>query len=549
MRPALRSLSIMVLVLAALGVLTTRLLLPVAIRKGAEGRAIPGRIEAILGARRIGWARLDDQGVAWLPLEVVREHFDPAIRVTREGRAQTCTSPWRLTMTSPGATEFVQAEPVLVEFYAPEGWVPVEVFQEMYGIVVRVADSRLLIDRAEREIPRVRARGSLRVRGRPWPLWPGPTVPAGSALLVYDRVGEWLLVRTGEGVTGYVPAGMVEEAGVHRVNRPSPPAPLRVRGPVCLTWEHVTRPGGPDLQSIGPMPGVNVVSPTWLHLQGADGSLSSGCNASYVKWAHGRGYAVWVLVGNQFDPDLTRRVLQDAGARHHLIRQLLVYCRLFSLDGINVDFENVYPSEKQAFVRFVEELSRLARPEGLVVSVDVTVKSSSPTWSGFLDRRALARAADYLVLMGYDEHYAGSPVAGSVASLPWVERGIVGLLEDVPPGKVLLGIPFYTRLWKLEPQPGGGYGLTSRALGMAEVESLLGEKGVTPRFDPLTGQDYAQWEEDGVTYRVWLENERSVLARIGLAQRYRLAGVASWRRGFEKPGIWEVIASHLNWEG
>jgi hypothetical protein len=537
----------MFLVITVLVVLTLRLMVLHPARERAERPTLPGRLEAILGARRVGWARLDDQGVVWLPLQVVREHFDPAIRVTREGRAQTCTSPWRLTMGSPEATEFVQAEPVLVEFYAPDGWVPVEAFQEMYGIVVRVAGPRLLIDWADREIPRVRAREPLRVRWRPWPVWPGPTVPAGSDLLVYDRVGKWLLVRTGEGISGYVPAAKVEEAGVRRVGRPSRPTPVRVHGPVCLTWEHVTRPGGPDLGSIGPLPGVNVVSPTWLHLEGEDGSLSSGCNASYVKWAHGRGYAVWVLVGNHFDPDLTRRVLQDEGARQHLIRQLLVYCRLFWLDGINVDFENVYPSEKQAFVRFVEELSRLARSEGLVVSVDVTVKSPSPTWSGFLDRRALARAADYLALMAYDEHYSGSPAAGSVASLPWVEKGILGLLEEVPPGKVLLGIPFYTRLWRLEPQPGGGYRLTSRALGMAEVEAMLEEKGVTPRLDPLTGQEYAEWEEGGTTYRVWLENERSVLARIRLAERYRLAGVASWRRGFEKPGIWEVIASRLNW--
>ncbi|MEW6398571.1 MAG: glycosyl hydrolase family 18 protein, partial [Bacillota bacterium] len=334
--------------------------------------------------------------------------------------------------------------------------------------------------------------------------------------------------------------------GVHRVGRPPRPAPVRAGGPVCLTWEHVTRPGGPDLDSIGPLPGVNVVSPTWLYLKGEDGSLSSGCNASYVRWAHGRGYAVWVLVGNDFDPDLTRQVLQEERARNHLIRQLLFYCRLFALDGINVDFENVYPSEKQLFVRFVEELGRLAHPEGLVVSVDVTVKSPSPTWSGFLDRRALARVADYLAVMTYDEHYAGSARAGSVASLPWVEKGIRDLLEEVPPGKLLLGIPFYTRLWKVERQPGGGYRLTSRALGMAEVEALLAERGVVPRFDPATGQDHARWEEDGVAYQVWLENERSVLARVRLAARYRLAGLATWRRGFEKPGVWDVIASQLD---
>ncbi|MEW5933562.1 MAG: glycosyl hydrolase family 18 protein, partial [Bacillota bacterium] len=156
------------------------------------------------------------------------------------------------------------------------------------------------------------------------------------------------------------------------------------------------------------------------------------------------------------------------------------------------------------------------------------------------------RAADYLAVMTYDEHYAGSPRAGSVASLPWVEQGIRGLLEEVPPGKLLLGIPFYTRLWKLERPPGGAPKLTSRALGMEEVEALLAERGIEPTFDPASGQDYARWEEGGATFQVWLENERSILARLKLAAKYGLAGVASWRRGFEKPAVWDVIAAELN---
>ncbi|MEW5932753.1 MAG: glycosyl hydrolase family 18 protein [Bacillota bacterium] len=546
MRPALRSLTLLLLALATLGVLSLRFTLLPAGRVGREVPAVSGRLEVLLGARRIGWAREDGQGVLWLPAEVVREHFDPALRLTGRDKAQTSSAPWRLTAASPGTEAFLAAGEVLVEFHAPGGWVPIEVLAEMYGIVLRRGGSRLLIDWAGREIPVVSARRPVRLRGRPWPLWPGKVVPAGTPLLVYDRVGGWLLVRSEGGVAGYVPVGQVQEAGTRLIELPPRPDPVRVRGPVCLTWEHVIRPGGPDLTAIGPLPGVNVVSPTWLHLAGEDGSLSSACHASYVRWAHARGYAVWVLVGNNFDPDLTRRVLQDGKAREHLIRQLLVYCRLFGLDGVNVDFENVYPTEKGAFVRFVEELSRLAHPEGLVVSVDVTVKSPSPTWSGFLDRRALARAADYLAVMTYDEHYAGSPRAGSVASLPWVEQGIRGLLEEVPPGKLLLGIPFYTRLWKLERPPGGAPKLTSRALGMEEVEALLAERGIEPTFDPASGQDYARWEEGGATFQVWLENERSILARLKLAAKYGLAGVASWRRGFEKPAVWDVIAAELN---
>lgn len=508
-------------------------------------------LEVFLGARRIGEARLGPEGTLLVPLEMVREHFDPAIRyLPAEKKVRTTTSPWRLPMASPAATAFVQQEPAPVEFVsAPDGLVPLDPLRELYGIRVEMAGGRVLIDWAEREIPVVSNPAPLRLRSRPWPFWPGKGLPAGSRLLAYDRVGNWFLVRAPEGLVGYVPTGAVRTTGVYRVPRPSRPPPVRAAGPVCLVWEHVLRPAQPDPASLAPLPGVNVVSPTWLCLADADGTLSSRCAVEYIRWAHSRGYAVWVLVGNDFDPDLTRKVLQDAQARQRLVRQLLVYCRLFALDGINVDFENVYPSEKVAFVNFVEELSRLARAEGVTVSVDVTVKSSSPTWSLFLDRKSLARHADYLALMVYDEHYAGSPRAGSVASLPWVERGIRGLLEEVPAEKLLLGIPFYTRLWKEEREPDGQLKVTSRALGMEEAESILGEKGISPRYDPATGQDYAEWREGGATWRVWLENERSLAARLRLASDYGLAGVAAWRRGFEKPAVWELIRSYLSSPG
>lgn len=545
MRPVVRwPIPILVLLLAVLAGLGARLVVFPTARVGKPPGA-PGRVQLVLGARPIGWGRVDVRGVVWAPADLVREHFDPALRLLTPHKAQTSTSPWRLDMASPEVARFLRAEPVLVEFYAWEGRVPLDALQEMYGVSVRQVGPRVLIDRAGREIPVVSTRSSVRLRARPWPLWPGPRVPAGAPLLVYDRVGKWLLVRADDGTTGFVPASQVQPAGVHLVPVPRRVPPLSVRPPVCLVWEHFLQPAGPDLDRIGPLPGVTVVCPTWLHLQGGDGSLSSGCHASYVRWAHDRGYAVWVLVGNNFDPDLTRQVLRDGEARRRLIRQLLVYCRLFSLDGINVDFENVYPSEKEAFVQFVRELGQLARLEGLPVSVDVTVKSPSPTWSAFLDRRSLARVADYLVLMAYDEHYAGSPRPGPVASLPWVEKGIRGLLEEVPPERLLLGMPFYTRLWRQEGTSGSGSRPTSRALGMDEAEALLAQKGVSARPDPGSGQDYARWEEGGAVYQVWLENERSVAARLDLARKYGLAGVAAWRRGFEKPTVWEVILSRL----
>lgn len=513
-------------------------------------------VQVILGGRPVGWAESSPSGAILLPLKLVQQEIDPALRYIADSKKlQTSTSPWRLPMRDEGVERFVQERSVTIEFRP--GWgkrgpaVPVEALLELYGLhmeVVRGEEGRLrrvLFDWVGNEVPVLRNSAPLRLRARPWPWWPGPLMPAGSLFKAYAKVGGWVLVRSGDGRLGYLPEGAVTPAGTWKAEREPRPAPLAVDPPVCLVWEHVLRPEGPDLSTIGSLPGVKVVSPTWLHLAAGDGSLSSGCDLEYVRWAHGRGYAVWVLVGNDFDPDLTRQVLQDRVARQHLIRQLLVYSRLFALDGINVDFENVYLSEKQAFTRFVQELSEMTRAEGLTVSVDVTIKSSSPNWSLFLDRRALARHADYLAVMTYDEHYAGSPRAGSVASLPWVEKGIQGLLEEVPAQRLLLGIPFYTRLWKEEKGPEGRTKVSSRALGMADAEAAVAAAGAVPVYDAKSGQDYAEWTQEGATYRIWLENERSLQSRVQLVNRYGLAGVACWRRGFEREDIWPFMAAHL----
>ncbi|HHY96193.1 MAG TPA: glycosyl hydrolase, partial [Firmicutes bacterium] len=156
-----------------------------------------------------------------------------------------------------------------------------------------------------------------------------------------------------------------------------------------------------------------------------------------------------------------------------------------------------------------------------------------------------ARHADYLAVMTYDEHYAGSPRAGSVASLPWVEKGIQGLLGEVPAQRLLLGIPFYTRLWKEEKSPEGRIKVSSRALGMADAEAAVAAAGAVPVYDAKSGQDYAEWTQEGATYRIWLENERSLQSRVQLVHRYGLAGVACWRRGFEREDIWPFMAAHL----
>ncbi|HAI21022.1 MAG TPA: hypothetical protein DCM14_03890 [Clostridiales bacterium UBA8153] len=245
---------------------------------------------------------------------------------------------------------------------------------------------------------------------------------------VYPQV-----VPMGEGVVNYASGHALGQGPVIAPHR----APSETRPPqerVVLVWEHVLR-RPPDLRTIGPLLGVNVVAPTWFSLAGDQGNLVDRADPAYVTWAHQRGYGVWGVVNNafdpdrSFDPDRTRAVLTSVERRERLIQQILLFCQTYRLDGINLDFEHVYPQDRDQLTQLAREVGSLAREMGLVVSIDVTPRSTRPNGSLCYDRRALANVLDYVILMAYDEHPAGSPVAGPVASLPWVQTALLGVLE------------------------------------------------------------------------------------------------------------------------
>jgi spore germination protein YaaH len=230
-----------------------------------------------------------------------------------------------------------------------------------------------------------------------------------------------------------------------------------------------------------------------------------------------------------------------------MIKQLLAFAKLYRLQGINIDFENVYLKDKANLTQFVREMVPLMHEQGLVVSIDVTVKSTSENWSMFYDRRSLAETVDYMMVMTYDEHWASSPKAGSVASLPWVERSIVQIMKEdgVPASKLVLGVPYYTRIWT-EQTKDGQTTVTSKAVSMETVNGIIKEKGLKPVFSSETGQNYVEYDDGpGKVSKIWIEDETSMKARIELVKKYDLAGVASWRRGFETSNIWNVISETL----
>lgn len=372
-----------------------------------------------------------------------------------------------------------------------------------------------------------------------------------SELRIWGESEGWYKAQSKSGHLGFVSKGSVTLLTVEKIplvdaEEQSFMAWSGTGKRINLTWEAVYS-ANPDTKKIGDLQGVNVVSPTWFELMDEKGSIRSKADASYSAWARSKGIHVWGLFSNSFEPDRTTVALSSYETRISMIQQLLAYAKTFKLQGINIDFENVHTKDKDNLVQFMRELTPLLHEQNLVVSIDVTPKSNSEMWSAFLDRKRLGSIVDFMMVMTYDEHWAASPISGSVSSLSWSESSIKRILEEdgVPARKLLLGIPYYSRIWTEVSDGNGGVKVSSKSVGMDSVQTIIKDKKLKPVFSQETGQNYVEYKEDGALKKIWIEDAVSITARAELAKKYNLAGVATWRRGFESTDIWGVLDQTL----
>jgi Predicted glycosyl hydrolase len=327
------------------------------------------------------------------------------------------------------------------------------------------------------------------------------------------------------------------ERGARRTAQWREEKPEKLQSPFNLVWDHVRRENR-DLTSGDALPGVRVISPTWFALTDESGALSNLAGASYVPAAHAKGYHVWALVSNGFKKKRTTDFLKDPSAQNRCIARLLAYAALYGFDGINVDFENVANDDAARLTAFVRKLSTEAAKMKLKMSIDIMIPTN---WSKCYDRKSLAKIVDYVAVMTYDEHWSSAPRAGSTASLPWTEAALKRTLADVPPQKLLLGIPLYTREWEETRDKNGKVKVKSKAFSMASVDARLRETSADKRWLSDKGQHYFDYVSDDKTYRIWIEDTRSLALRMDLVEKNALAGAAFWRKGFEHREIWDEI--------
>ncbi|MBU5674762.1 glycosyl hydrolase family 18 protein [Paenibacillus brevis] len=495
-----------------------------------------------------------------LPLPIIQQIIDDTILYEEETQSVIITTPRKLVLLKTDEkTGQINNKPVELRF-APEKqneviYLPADLLTELYGVEVHEdsASGAVLLMTPGEQLNHVTVKESskkdftvaLREEGNIHaPIL--QDMKSGTKLRILgEQQEEWYYVQLYNGYTGFVKKASTVEGGSRQVpeleQALSPGKEKWKSKKVNLTWEAVYEVA-PKPASIGELPGVNVVSPTWFSLIDGEGNVKSKADSAYVNWAHNQGMQVWGLFSNSFEPDLTTEALSSFDKRMTTILQMLHYAELYDLDGINIDYENVYTKDGPNLTQFMRELRPLASEYGLVVSIDVTPKSTSEMWSAFLDRRALAPVVDYLILMAYDEHWAASQKSGSVASLPWVKASVNRILQEdgVDPDQMILGIPLYTRVWS-ETEVDGKTEVKSKAIGMKKAKEIIETFKLTPEFSADTGQNYVEYKEGDVLNRIWLEDAVSLQSRVDLAEELGLAGVATWTRSFASAEAWDVL--------
>ncbi|MDU3087081.1 MAG: glycosyl hydrolase family 18 protein [Peptoniphilus harei] len=364
-------------------------------------------------------------------------------------------------------------------------------------------------------------------------------LPQGEELYVYGDKGKYYKVRMTEGYAGYVLKKDLDE-NFEKVSFKSTYKNTS-DGLINLTWDYTYAEHSEDkVNQIKDIKGLDVIIPTWFSIRNGNGDMIDRGNQNYIKKYNDLGIDVWAYLDNSFDPEITHQALSNEKTRKKIINKTLELCKKYGMKGINIDFEHTKIDDRDYITDFVREF-RQAAGEDFIITVDVTPQISADVTKEPYDRKALAEIADYMVVMAYDQHWGSSDKAGSVAQYKWVEGSINVLFRNIPNKKMILGVPLYTRIWK---EDGGK--VTSKTISMDEVARIIASKGLKPVWDKESQQNYIEYQENGADYKIWIEDANSLEKKVSLVNKYNLAGVGSWRLGFETSNIWDVISKELD---
>ena len=376
---------------------------------------------------------------------------------------------------------------------------------------------------------------------------------------VYGENGDYTAVMAENGLIGFVPSKAVADAGAEKGTAPAPspqyPALPPIQGKVNMIWDQIYNSDGNAARTNTAVEdGLDVISPTWLTFDlSLTGDIISLADADYVNWAHGSGCQVWPLISDLssdassvLNQEISHSILSDTDTRQHVIDQLMELIAEYDLDGLNIDFEYVQQADAAAYLQFIRELGPYMKTAGKYLSVDMYNPDPQNYWSKYYNREEVGKAVDFICVMTYDEYGSSSATSGPVASMPFVRNGIGLTLQEVPKEKVILGLPYFVRVWR-EETADGAVSTTSRAYDMDSAYKLFTDNNAVISWDDAYGTYYAVYTDgDNVVYKAWLEDARSIEEKLKYMQSADLAGVAGWSWGLENSGVWDLLRQYVN---
>lgn len=504
------------------------------------GEMADGEIALVIGTEKLEERGLVDGDRVYLPLDVVNTYLNQRYYWDSANQQILYATPSELTSASAsseaGDKVWVKDDKVYLNLTYVQEYTDLDAYitKDPYRIAIQYKFKNVKTVTVKKNTS-IRYRGGIKSAIL-------TSVKKGTKLRLIEEMENWDQVATDDGYIGYIDKKKVGEAEKTKFERSfnrEQYSYLTMDSKINMVWHQVTSTDANAYfaDATANMTGVNVISPTWFYLTDTSGNIASIASADYVSQAHEKGLQVWGLIDNFTQEVSTTETLSSTAARQNIISQLIQAAKDVGMDGINVDFESLSEDVGIHFLEFLRELSIECHKNNLVLSVDNPVPED---FTSHYDRAEQGRVVDYVIIMGYDEHYVGSE-AGSVASLPWVEQGIQDTLDEVPAERVINAIPFYTRLWRTTAG-----NVTSEAIGMDQAQQTIADNNVETYWDKTTSQNYGKYDIDNSTYQIWLEDAQSVAEKVKLVSKYDLAGVSAWKLGFENNGIWQVISDNLN---
>ncbi len=500
-----------------------------------------------------------NEGVIYLPADFVKEEFDPYVFWEPEADRLTITTLTEvIAMRIKDLSYSINDEPVSLNLpVLKEGdmaYIPQSFLLEMYNINMRYEEkyNMVIIDKKDKELKTSEILKDTELRFEPNIKSPiAEELVSGDEFIIYEEDEEFSKIRTQTGIIGYVKNKFIGEIKiidpVFKEAEETPSQVKKIDGKIILLWDQVfDAKSAADPKKHSTVPTVNVLSPTWFSFDENSGNISDIVNIgdiSYVQAAHKNGYQVWPLISDNFNSSVSHEILSVYENRQHVIKQILAFVAMYGVDGINIDFEAVPQADAPYYLQFLRELNPPLKQQGAILSVDMFV----PLYTKYYNRTEVGKVVDYVCVMAYDEHYSGSPTTGPVASLGFVEEGIYATLSEVPKEKILMGLPFYNRVWS-EKEKDGQISFKKQDTTMNSAYNDFIKNGVNFQWLSDLGYNYGEYKttEKGeeITKKVWLEDENSIREKLKIAVKYDVAGLCCWKRGLEKSNVWEYIKDY-----